>query len=168
MKELLQGRWMGHPLHPALVHLPTGLWISALVFDLLSLFAGNVFVQLSFYAIALGLLVALLAIPAGLADWLDAKVNPSVKTMGLWHLSINGVVFVLLLVSLGLRFGDYRTAASVDVIPLVISFVSVLLLFVSGYLGGRMVYDQGASVASMSVKKWKRMAEQNSPVTQEK
>jgi len=32
VKELLQGRWMNHPLHPALAHIPTGLWPAALVF----------------------------------------------------------------------------------------------------------------------------------------
>ena len=30
LKDLLQGKWLGHPLHPALVHVPTGLWPAAL------------------------------------------------------------------------------------------------------------------------------------------
>ena len=34
-KALLQGKWLGHPLHPALVHLPTGLFPAALLFDVI-------------------------------------------------------------------------------------------------------------------------------------
>ena len=26
IKAFLQGKWLGHPLHPAMVHLPTGAW----------------------------------------------------------------------------------------------------------------------------------------------
>jgi hypothetical protein len=65
--EFLQGNWLKHPLHPALVHIPTALWPAATVFDLLSRFSPeNIFVQLAYYAILLGLVVALLAIPRAL------------------------------------------------------------------------------------------------------
>lgn len=37
LKDFLQGKWLGHPLHPLLVHLPTALWPAALVFDILSI-----------------------------------------------------------------------------------------------------------------------------------
>src|SRR5687768_15730300 len=72
MIDFLQGKWLRHPLHPALVHIPTALWPAAFVFDLLSqITQENVFVQLSFYAMLLGLIVAILAIPTGIADWTD-------------------------------------------------------------------------------------------------
>ena len=49
--------------------LPVGLWTGALLLDLISLGAaeGAVFVRLSFYAIAVGLAVALVSVPPGLA-----------------------------------------------------------------------------------------------------
>ncbi|HEY4757591.1 MAG TPA: DUF2231 domain-containing protein, partial [Chthoniobacterales bacterium] len=66
--DFLKGKWLGHPLHPILVHIPMAMWPSALVFDVLSQreIGGNVMVQLSFYAIAFGLAAALLAAPTGL------------------------------------------------------------------------------------------------------
>jgi uncharacterized membrane protein len=50
VKDFFQGKWLGHPLHPAIVHVPTGLWPAALVFDLLSHLRGgsNVAVRLAF------------------------------------------------------------------------------------------------------------------------
>jgi uncharacterized membrane protein len=35
IKSFLQGKWLGHPLHPALVHIPVGAWTAALIFDLI-------------------------------------------------------------------------------------------------------------------------------------
>ncbi|MFD0822736.1 (2Fe-2S)-binding protein, partial [Micromonospora zhanjiangensis] len=35
LRDLLHGVWLGHPLHPALVQLPVGAWLSAAVLDLL-------------------------------------------------------------------------------------------------------------------------------------
>ena len=35
VRDALHGVWLGHPLHPALVQVPVGAWISAAVVDLL-------------------------------------------------------------------------------------------------------------------------------------
>lgn len=164
MKDFLQGKWLKHPLHPILVHLPTGLWPAALVFDLIAVFgaggeAGNRLVRISFYCIALGLLSALAAAPAGLADWWDIKPNKPARKMGLYHMAINLSVTVLQVVNLLLRWGSINTATTIDPLPLTLSVISVLALFVSGYLGGRMVYDQGISIARLSKGEWRKRAE---------
>ncbi len=35
VKDALHGVWLGHPLHPALVQIPMGAWISSAVLDLM-------------------------------------------------------------------------------------------------------------------------------------
>jgi uncharacterized membrane protein len=161
MKDFLQGVWLKHPLHPLLVHIPTALWPAALLFDVLSRFGvgGNAMVQTSFYCIAFGLLVALAAVPTGLADWWDIKPGKPARRLGIYHMSINLTVAVLELINLLLRWGTFATDTQVDTVPLVLSIVSVLLLSVSGYLGGRMVYDQGISIARLSKGEWRKRAE---------
>ena len=161
MKDFLQGKWLKHPLHPLLVHIPTALWPAALVFDILSMFGvgGNAMVQTSFYSILFGLVVALLAAAAGLADWLDIRPGKPAKRMGLIHASINLSVTVVQVVNLALRWGTFSTATAVDTLPMVLSLVSTLALLVSGYLGGRMVYDQGISIARLSKYEWRKRAE---------
>ena len=62
--NFLKGKWLKHPLHPIIVHVPMAMWPSALIFDLLSRWNGNVMVRLSFYAIIFGLV----AIVAGRAE----------------------------------------------------------------------------------------------------
>jgi hypothetical protein len=62
----LQGRWLGHELHPSLTDLPIGFWTSSMVLDLVggrrSRHAADLFV-------ALGLVTAAPTVATGLADW---------------------------------------------------------------------------------------------------
>ena len=159
--DLLKGKWLGHPLHPLLVHVPMALWPAALLFDLLSRagFGGNAMVRTSFFAIAFGLAVALLAVPTGIVDWSGIKREKPAWKIGLWHMLLNAVVLVLFAINFTLRLGNYREAALVPVAPLVLSIAGTLVLVVSAYLGGRMVYAYGINVARLSKGKWRKVAE---------
>jgi uncharacterized membrane protein len=102
----------------------------------------------------------LLAVPAGLADWSDIKRDKPAWKIGLYHLILNLVVVALWAVNFGLRWwGPTLAAAAVPAIPLTLSVVGTLLLFISGYLGGKMTYDYGINVARTSKQKWRRIAE---------
>jgi hypothetical protein len=74
---------------------------------------------------------------------------------------LNVVVTLLFLVNLIWRWGATWDPAvvSVPVGPVVLSALGVGILFVAGYLGGLMVFDQGVSVARMSKKRWRQEAE---------
>lgn len=161
MIDFLQGKWLKHPLHPALVHVPTALWPIAWIFDLFSQFkADNALVQLAFYAGSLGLIVALLAVPTGFADWTDIRREKPAWKLGLYHMSLNIVVSILWIINLGLRVGSFQTDTSVPPALLGLSTLATLLLLISGYLGGRMIYAYGISVARLSKKKWRRIAQE--------
>jgi uncharacterized membrane protein len=159
--DLLKGKWLGHPLHPILVHMPMALWPAALVFDLLSLagIGGNIMVRTSLLAIGVGLAVALLAVPTGIVDWSGIKPAKPAWKIGLWHMVLNAVVLILFAINFVLRLGTYRAASSISGAPLALSIVGTLVLFVSAYLGGRMVYAYGINVARLSKSKWRKIAE---------
>lgn len=161
MKDFLQGKWLKHPLHPILAHMPMALWPAALLFDILSLFGvgGNAMVQTSFYCIGFGLVAVLGAIPTGLADWWDIKPGKPARTLGLYHLALNATITVIQLINLVVRLDNLKSAQAVSTVQLILSLLSVLTLFVSGYLGGRMVYDQGISIARNSKGEWRKRAE---------
>src|SRR5947208_13652239 len=74
-EETKSGGVLKHPLHPIAVHLPMALWPSATLFDLLSRadVGGNAMVRLSLWAIALGLVPTLIAIPTGMVDCTGIK-----------------------------------------------------------------------------------------------
>ena len=135
--DLLKGKWLGHPLHPILVHVPMAVWPAALVFDLLSRagIGGNAIVRTSFLAIGFGLSVALLAVPTGIVDWWGIKREKPAWKIGLWHMILNAVVLLLFAINLTVRLGMYRKADHVSGVPLILSVVGTVILVVSAYLG---------------------------------
>jgi uncharacterized membrane protein len=157
--DFLKGKWLGHPLHPILVHVPMAMWPGALIFDLLSRWNGNVTVQLSFYALIFVLVTSLLAVPTGVIDWSGVKKGKPAWKLGLCHMILNLVVAVLFAINLGLRVHTFRYDTIVTGAPLALSIIGTALLIGSAYLGGLMVYDYGISVARMSKKKWRNIAE---------
>lgn len=161
MIDFLQGKWLKHPLHPALVHIPTALWPIAWIFDLFSQFSANsIFVQLAFYAGLLGLIAVLPAIPTGIADWTDIRREKPAWKLGLYHMALNIVVSVLWVINLWLRAGSFQTDSATPPGLFWLSTFATILLLISGYLGGRMIYSYGISVARLSKTKWRKIAKQ--------
>jgi uncharacterized membrane protein len=161
IKDFLQGSWLKHPLHPALAHIPMALWPAALVFDLLSRtdLGGNEMVRAALYAVGLGLLVAMLAVPTGIADWWDLNKERRAYTLGLYHMGLNLLGTAVWVASFFWRIRLFNA----DMIPvelLALSVVGVLILFASAYLGGRMVFAYGISVARHSKETWREIAEE--------
>lgn len=162
LKEFLQGAWLGHPLHPAIVHLPTGLWPAALMFDVVSRFgdASNAAVVAALGCVVIGLAAALVAVPTGLADWVEIKPEKPARTLGWWHMGLNVAVAAPMVISLILRLRDGLDTVRVSMPALLLCLIANALLMVSGYLGGRMVFEHGISVARESKKKWRKIAEE--------
>ncbi len=116
-------------------------------------------VRLSFWAILLGLVAALIAIPTGLVDWLRIKKEKPAWRIGLYHMGLNALVVAIFVINAKIRVQSFRFDTEVDARALTLSIVGALLLVGSAYLGGLMVYDHGISVARHSKKKWRAVAE---------
>lgn len=131
-----------HPLHPMLVPLPIGLWVFSLVCDLMFHWRGNaIWNTMALYTLAGGVVGALLAAVPGLIDLYSLKSSRA-KKIGLWHMGIN-----LSLVTMYVLNFLWRRNVSVEAIgPVILSVAAVLLLLVSGWLGGEMVYAHGVGV----------------------
>jgi uncharacterized membrane protein len=135
-----------HPIHPMLVVFPIGLWVFALVCDLVFAFGGGpIWKDLAFYTIAGGIVGALLAAVPGLVDYRGLR-SPRVRRTALTHMVLNVVVLALFALNLWLR-----TRLAIDsVVPLVLSLIGVGLLGISGWLGGELVYVHGVGVEEPS------------------
>src|SRR6185295_7083760 len=104
LKHVLQGRFMKHPLHPLLVHLPIGLWVMSLIFDFIYMGNGSPAIALaSFYVIGVGIAVAALAAVTGLAEFIDIPRNTLAYRIGLTHMGLNVLVVVLYVINFFLR-----------------------------------------------------------------
>lgn len=122
-----------------LVVFPLGLWVSALIFDLIAVTQGNQMLWAAgFYCVIAGCVGAAMAAVAGAMDWV-AVVPPrsSAKNRGLIHGSIN-VLALLLFIAIAYRQGT--AAAQPDGLNLVLMAIGVALIWVSGWLGATLVY----------------------------
>jgi uncharacterized membrane protein len=131
----------GHPIHPMLVSIPIGLWIFSLVSDLIFRFYSptEAWNTVALYTLIGGIVGALLAALPGFVDLLSLPEGP--RKTALIHMAINLTVVALYVVNAWLRLqgGGGQT-------PLLLSVVGIGLLVVSGWLGGKMVYEHGVAV----------------------
>jgi uncharacterized membrane protein len=131
----------GHPIHAILVPLPIGLWIFALVADVMAASRGSAaWVTVAYYCIGGGVAGALLAAVPGLVDLLSMH-DPAVKRIGIRHMALNLVAVAVF----GLNF-VLRARATDHAGPWWLTLVGVGLIGLSGWLGGEMVYRHGVGV----------------------
>lgn len=132
----------GHPIHAILVALPVGLLLFSLVSDLL-LLAGlgdGDWAVVARCTLAAGIAAALFAAVPGLIDYLSLSGRP--RRIATWHLLLNLTVIGVFIMDFLLRL---RTDPY-DKVPVVLSAIGIVLLGVSGWLGGEMVYRYGVGV----------------------
>jgi uncharacterized membrane protein len=137
----------GHAIHPTLIVFPLGLLATAVIFDLIYLFAGNAeLVTFSYWAIAAGVVGGLLAALFGGWDWLHLPAGTRAKAIGLWHGGGNVVVVVLFIIAWLLRRGADDPEYRPDGLPFILEVIGVLLALVTGWLGGELVERLGVGV----------------------
>ena len=129
-----------HPIHPMIVPFPIGLWIFSFICDLVFRFgSGNPnWEVVAKYTMIAGIVGALIAAVPGFIDLLS--LPGSVKRTALVHMTINLVIVVLYIINAWLRRGGVSDGL------IWLSLISVILLAISGWLGGKMVYVLGIAV----------------------
>ncbi len=147
LKDFLEGKPLRHPVHPMLVHFPIGLFVLSFVLDLTSLAFPSVpnLVRDSFYAMLVGIITALFAAVPGFVDYTDIRSDHPAKRTATAHMTLNLVVVALYGINLGVR-SSMLADSKIPLLPLILSLVGTALLSASGYLGGRLVYDDGIGV----------------------
>jgi len=132
-----------HPIHPMLIPFPIALWIFSFICDLVYAFGwgGPVWSEMAFYTMVGGILGALAAAVFGLLDYLSLT-DPATIRVGRSHMILNVALVVLYLINVLLRMGTHVPGAG----SIVLSVLGLLLLGVSGWLGGELVYVHGVAV----------------------
>jgi uncharacterized membrane protein len=130
-----------HPIHPMLVVLPIGLWIAALVFDIVHAVSGNpLWRTLAFWNIAAGIIGALLAAVPGFVDYLDLEGRA--RRIATFHMVLNLGAVALFAVNWYIR----TRVAPDSWWPLALSVIGVVGIGISGWLGGELVYAERVGV----------------------
>src|SRR4051794_23451975 len=100
IRQLLQGRPFGHPLHTLLVHFPIGLLLLSFVLDLVSYAApATAWTRASLLVMTLGVVTAVLAAVPGLADYTSIRRDHPGRKTATTHLLLNLLIVGLYVVS---------------------------------------------------------------------
>lgn len=139
LKDLLNGTWLGHALHPVFTDIPVGAWSSTTLLDLAWLNnEDDGIARGADLTLLLGLAGATGAIVTGVTDWSDLVGTD--RRVGLMHGLLNGGITLLYLTSLLLRLtGQRRTAIT-------LSTTGYLTTLFSAYLGGELSLAKGVGV----------------------
>src|SRR5947209_1321694 len=133
----------GHPFHPILVTIPIGAWVASLVFDIASLansHGSSALVDASYWLIGLGIVGALLAAVFGFLDLLTIPTGTTAFKTALTHMGLNLTIVGLFVVDFLWRHGNYYERTKPMTGQFVLSIVAIVLLLVSGWIGGMLAY----------------------------
>ncbi len=128
-RVLLRGRPLGHPLHPVLVQVPVGCWLSAAVVDAVpgSRPAATTLTAVGLVGVA----------PAAVAGWVDwADLPPEQARVGLVHAVTNVVAVGCYTVSLTARLRGRPLKGRLW------SWAGLMAVAATGALGGHVAYRQ--------------------------
>ena len=134
VKDLLHGRWLGHPLHAATTDIPIGILFLVIVFDVLGQpDAASV-------ALVVGILAMVASALTGAADYVDT--DGTTRMRATVHSTLMVAALVLYVVSLVTRSGSPADRT----VPILLSVVAFVVLNAGAYVGGDVVYALGNMV----------------------
>ncbi len=139
LHNLLDGTWLGAPLHPALTDVPVGAWIAAFALDGVSGLTGSPQAAIAADgALAVGVAGAVPAGLTGASDWRD--LTGESRRIATLHGLLNSAGLILNIASLACRGQNRRGPGRA---------LSALALGVSGaaaHLGGELSFGLGVRV----------------------
>jgi uncharacterized membrane protein len=129
-------QWLGHPLHPAIVHFPLGAWMAAGVMDAARR------PDAARWLTTLGVAAALPAAAAGWADWVGLREDR--RRIGLVHAATN-------ILGVGLYTGSAAARwARRERLGRALGWAGLAAVSVGGAIGGDLVFRWATGVSTSS------------------
>ena len=133
---------LDHPVHPILQAIPASLLPASTTFDVLARIGGDEegLSEAAHYSLIFGLVGAAGAAATGALDYFEIENRP-VRRTALYHGLTNAALIGSYVLSLSQRKGHKAGGSA-----LALSVLGAALIGLSGYLGGKLVYEHGVRV----------------------
>ncbi len=137
-----------HPIHPMLILVPAGAFIIALVCDVVYAFTGaEIWWEATLPILLIGVIGALLAAIPGVVDLVTVAPKQNATTIGIAHMVLNLIAVAVFAWTAWLRWGSAGPPPGGGAYAgLWMTLVGNMLIAVSGWLGGTMVYEHHVGV----------------------
>jgi uncharacterized membrane protein len=148
LKEIVQGKPLGHPSHAMFVHFPVAFYIGALAFDVLSRVGHFPQAPIAATWLILGAFAgSLLAVITGLIDWLGMVPGSRKRRWATKHMLLQLGAAAFFIANFAVRWTD-RHQAEADVLWIVLGALGVAVVLVGNWFGGVLVYEMGMRVST--------------------
>ena len=140
-----------HPIHPIVVHFPISLLSMSVAFDALaSRWPTGGLREASLYSLLAGVMSAALAVATGGMEEDLAKRAGVPESVLELHDSLGTVTLVVFVVLLGLRLAmQWGWLKEIRSLTLGLGVIGIVILALTGYWGGELVYTYGIGVKSV-------------------
>jgi nitrite reductase/ring-hydroxylating ferredoxin subunit/uncharacterized membrane protein len=136
VKNVLNGVWLGHPLHPMLTDVPVGAWTTTVVLDAVASMSDNDGLETAAdLSLATGLLAAVGTAITGITDWTDTYGEE--RKVGLLHGLMMTTSVMAYTGSLISRLAGNRSNG------VALANIGYAVMAAGAYLGGEEVFDIG-------------------------
>jgi nitrite reductase/ring-hydroxylating ferredoxin subunit/uncharacterized membrane protein len=135
VEDALNGVWLGHPLHAAIVTVPIGAWTTAAVLDVMEANGRPELGPGADAAVGLGLIGAAAAAITGLTQWYPIE-EETPRKVGISHAMINSTATLLFLGSYAARKAGNRGTGRA------LGWLGFGLSMAGAYLGGSLSYSE--------------------------
>jgi uncharacterized membrane protein len=131
-----------------IIPFPLALWTFSLVADIIYIwFDKTNWGIAAFYTLAAGLVGGIAAAIPGVIDWLAIK-DREVARIANWHARLNVIAIILFAIDFYLRWRNKGQISKEGIsLPFILSLLGVVLISISGWLGGDLSYKHGVGVA---------------------
>lgn len=138
----------GHPIHVMLIHFPTALLPMELVFSAINYFNNDsTFLDVSFYAMSVGVVLGWVAIVFGTFDLINIFENkPEVMNKALVHGGVNTVVITIYTILAYIQYKNYPSLEPDSMLILVIKVLTNAFLILGNFFGGDLILKYRVAV----------------------
>lgn len=137
VRDLLNGRWLGHPLHSVLTDAPIGILFLVIVLDVLDQRAA------ADVALIVGILSMLASAVTGAADYSDT--DGAARERATVHSTLMVTALLVYVASVAIRLGSPGGADRT--VAIWVSIIAFGIMIAGAYVGGAVVYSLGNMVS---------------------
>jgi nitrite reductase/ring-hydroxylating ferredoxin subunit len=137
IRDLLDGRWLGAPLHPVMTDVPVGAWTASVVLDAVGGRSAET-ARAADPALAIAVVSAIPTAAAGLSDWTHLRGQE--RRVATLHASLNLAGLALALASLAARRRGRRRLGRG------LSLAGFGTAGLAAHLGGKLTFGMGVRV----------------------
>jgi uncharacterized membrane protein len=146
LKEIVEGKPLGHPSHPLFIHFPLAFYFGVLGLDVLSKLGTFPSAPLATTWLLIGAFAGTLgAATTGLVDWWGMRKGSLTRHVANQHLLAQSLTAAIFIANFIVRYSD-RHLPEAKTTWIILDVIGVITLTIGQYLGGMLVYGIGFRV----------------------